>query len=328
MWAGDDFATAKAALLQAAGRKARSHPCPRECGCRHRVVEDGDGRIVAVCQCEPWNCNDFRLSEADLVVYELSWGKLGRAVAKAFGCEPRADAVGLPGTRQVAALGGKSLPVFLTVQLEAQDLRSVAGQLAARQRGGFILLAPTRRFMDASTRELLDRANAGFFDLESHLELLESGRLHAPVSGGELFKAHLPEKKEAIRESEAARVFRLFGGLLEMGAGLKAPPAQVFDLLVFKKKSKAETAAACKCVASLITRRVAAIEEHFNLPIERLRAFASDLKERHRTVKGDRYARKKRGALDDEAQQYEDEDRPGKQEDENGYLPEERPDYG
>ena len=39
---------------------------------------------------------------------------------------------------------------------------------------------------------------------------------------------------------------------------------------------EAETAVACKCVASLITRRVTSIENHFHMPIEKLRAFASD----------------------------------------------------
>jgi hypothetical protein len=145
------------------------------------------------------------------------------------------------------------------------------------------------------------------------------------ASGVELSKAHRPE--EPISESEAAQVFRLFGELLGMGTDLVAPPARVFDLMVFKKMTKAETAVECKCVASLITKRVALIERHFAMPIERLRAFASDLKERQRTVRGDRYAKKKRGAVQGEPSQFADGDRAGAREDEDGYLPEERPGY-
>ena len=63
------------------------------------------------------------------------------------------------------------------------------------------------------------------------------------------------------------------------------------------------------------------------MPMERLRAFASDLKERQRTVKGDRYAKKKRGAVQDESAQFDDGDRAGAREDEDGYLPEERQGY-
>ena len=60
------------------------------------------------------------------------------------------------------------------------------------------------------------------------------------------------------------------------------------------------------------------------MPIERLRAFASDLKERQRTVKGDRYARKKQGAARDELEQYDSGDKPSLKEDDDGYLPEEK----
>jgi hypothetical protein len=134
-----------------------------------------------------------------------------------------------------------------------------------------------------------------------------------------LGEGHLPEQKSVISESEAAQVFRLFGELLAMGTDLVAPPARVFDLMVFKKLTKAETALECKCVASLITKRVALIERHFAIPMERLRAFASDLKERQRTVKGDRYAKKKQGAAREELEQCEDDERPGAEEDDDGY---------
>ena len=119
----------------------------------------------------------------------------------------------------------------------------------------------------------------------------------------------------------------MFGELLEMGTDLVAPPARVFDLMVFKKMTKAETALECRCVASLITKRVALIERHFAMHIERLRAFASDLKERQRTVRGDRYAKKKHGAVQDEPAQFDEGDRTGAREDEDGYLPEERHGY-
>jgi hypothetical protein len=69
---------------------------------------------------------------------------------------------------------------------------------------------------------------------------------------------------------------------------------------------------------------VAAIERHFNMPIERLRAFASDLKERQRMVRGNRYAKKKRGAVQDEREHYDGGDRPGAKEDDDGYLLEEK----
>ena len=139
-----------------------------------------------------------------------------------------------------------------------------------------------------------------------------------------LFAARLPEKRELLPEGEYLRVFHLFGELLAMGPDLVASPARVFDLMIFRKLTKGETAVACKCSASLITRRVATIEGHFGMPMEKLQDFASDIKERQRTVKGDRYAKKKQGGVRDEVEQYDDGDKASLGEDDEGFLPEER----
>jgi hypothetical protein len=303
---------------------AMSIPCPHECGCAHEVIRHEDGSIVGVCRCESWSCDDIELKEEDLVLLELNWSRLGRAVAAAFRCEPREARLGVPGVVQVGSFGGVAVPVVLSIQTERRDFRSALTELVVRLRGGFILLAPTNQFVDAPTKELVANAKAGIFDLESYVSVLASGKLEATRDGGELFAALLPEKAEPLRESESLRVFRLFGELLAMGTKLKASPARVFDSMVFKKMTKAETAVACKCAASLITKRVALIENHFHMPIEKLRAFASDLKERQRTVKGDRYAKKKHGAVRDEPEQYDGGDKPSVREDDAGYLPEEK----
>ncbi len=137
--------------------------------------------------------------------------------------------------------------------------------------------------------------------------------------------AALARAKGPLQEAECLRVFRLFGELMSMGTELVASPARVFDLMVFKRLTKAETAVACKCAASLITRRVGAIEGHFGMSMERLSDFASDIKERRRTVKGDLYVKKKDGGVRDEVEQYDDGDSEGLEEDEDGYLPEEGP---
>ena len=186
----------------------------------------------------------------------------------------------------------------------------MVARLVAKLPKGFVLLAPSSRLCTASATEMLGRVNAGFFTLEDHVTLLGSGRLNAPKTGAELFVAHLPEMKDAVREADLGRALQLFGGLMGLGPRLKkAQPARVFDLMVFQKKTKAETASVCECAASLITKRVALIERHFNMSMERLLAISSDLGERLRTVKGDRYARKQHGARRDESAECEtDED--------------------
>jgi len=323
-----EFDAVRGAFLRARpGAEAKSVPCPHECGCAHEVIHHDDGSIVGVCRCDSWNCEDLSLKAEDLVLLELNWARLGRALASAFGFDPKEAVFGVPGVMQIGSFGGAGLPIVLSIQHEPDEFRSALTELAVRLREGFVVLAPTSRWFDVRSKELLASAKAGFFDLESHVALLPGGKLDARRSAGELFAGHLPEKKELVRDAKSLRVFRLFGELLAMGTKLKASPARVFDLMVFQKRSKAETAVACKCAASLVTRRVALIESHFQLRIEKLRAFASDLKERQRTVKADRYAKKKRGAIPDEPTQYDNGDKGSPKEDDDGYLPEEKPDY-
>lgn len=305
-WLGPAFDAVAAVCLRETRRMVERIPCDFGCACNHRVRRRDTG-LVGVCDCGE-ECQDVPLTEADVKVWEVDLARLGRAVAKGLKGEARDTKLGLERTQQIAALGDEALPIVLTLPHDERDFTNTVAQLVARLPKGFVLLSPTKRFCTAPATELLGKVNAGFFSLEAHVTLLASGKLHAAKSGAELFAAHLPEKKEAILESDSVRVFRLFRELLAMGTKLTATPAQVFDFMVFKKMTRAETALACKCSAPLITRRVALIEGHFHMPIEKLLAFASDLKERDSTVKGDRYAKKKRGAIPDEPRQYNDDD--------------------
>lgn len=211
--------------------------------------------------------------------------------------------------------------VGCSVAQQPTEAASGAPSAQSRDRGGRKQAGSERKAVGASGDgpEVL----AALARIEGKVDAVRKAQ---SASGVGQFKAPLPEQTEAISESESAQVFRLFGELLAMGTHLVAAPARVFDLMVFKQMTKAETAWECQCVASLITKRVALIERHFALPIERLRAFASDLKERQRTVKGDRYAQKKRGAAREELEPYEDGDQPSLKEEEDGYWPEERQD--
>lgn len=293
-------------LLRTTGETAHSYPCPQGCGCAHEIIRHDRGRIVAVCRCDPWNCDDIPLEPADTVLVELNWPKLGRAIASALDCDvANCTALGA-GTRQVATFGGAGLPVVLTIQQDRAGFAGVVAQLVATLKERFILLAPTNRFYDAHSQALLKGARAGFFALESHLELLPTGRLYAARRAGELFAPFLPEQTGVVKEAKSKLVFRLFGELMSLGTHLKAPPAQVFDLMILKKLTHAETAVACKCAPSLITRRVGVIEGHFQMTMLELLDFASDLKERQTTVKADKYAKKKHGSPQIDAQEPDD----------------------
>lgn len=185
---GCTFDTFKELFLRQLPEPAKSYPCPRECGCAHAVVRHKDCVIVAVCRCEPSHCDDIRLSDADIVILELNWIKLGRAIAKAFGLTRRETETGVPGAIQIAAYGEDALPVILTIQHDRDAFRQAVTALAAHLRGRFIIFAPTADFMDAPTRQLLAASNAVFFPLDSTIRLSPAGRLSAPKTLPELLE--------------------------------------------------------------------------------------------------------------------------------------------
>ena len=323
---GAAFEPMKDLILRENPNLAQLLPCPRGCALAHDIICRPDGSLVATCGADPNQPRDILLTPAEITPWEVSWSRLGHALFEILELHGKPAPLPLPNTLQIGAWSADGVPVILTVQVCGATFRRVVAELVARLQRRFILLAPTSYHCDAPCQELLAHARAAFFPLETTVLLSENRHLRTTRPPGELFAQITPRRNEAD-ESEAARVFRLFGELLGMGTDLVAPPARVFDLMVFKKMTKAETALECRCVASLITKRVALIERHFAKPIGRLRAFASDLKERQRTVKGDRYARKKHGDARDEPQQYDDGDRPGAREDDDGYLPEEKPSW-
>ena len=138
------------------------------------------------------DCDNISLLAADVKIFELKWRLLGRAVAKALNCG-ETESEFSPGTWQIATAGDHSLPVVLTIQPDKGSFRTVVAKLAERFPLGFILLAPTKRFFNAASHELLTKINAGFFDLESHFTLTDDGKLEADKLGTELFARQLAE---------------------------------------------------------------------------------------------------------------------------------------
>src|SRR6059036_3964256 len=68
---------------------AQSFPCPRECGCFHRVNYNEDGTITATCACKPPTCEQLTLTLAEVTAMEVNRAELGRAICKAFGLDSK-----------------------------------------------------------------------------------------------------------------------------------------------------------------------------------------------------------------------------------------------
>jgi hypothetical protein len=254
--------------------------------------------MVGVCRCESWNCDDLVLSEDDVAVWEVNWSRLGRALVAALGCEPREVKLDLPRTMQIGAFGPSAVPVVLTIPGERQDLENVVCRLAVRLREGFIVLTPTNRLFDARVMELMGIAKAGHFALESHVTVLPSGALVAKTPGGELFARFLPEDGGGAGVKEAARVFGLIKRLESEPRQRKAPLVTVFRLLVLEGRSQNAVALYCRCAKSLVSARVTTIEERLGMSIERLRSYASTLREMETSVKAERRRRHQDGAIE------------------------------
>lgn len=269
---GEHYEAVKMSFLRATGRKAPVHPCPHECGCWHEIVEHDDGEIVGVCQCDPLTCDNLELTAEAIELFELNTAKLGRSVARAFGCDAKETDMGLPGTWQVGAFSGASLPVVLSIQHNAGDFRNTVAQLVCKLRERFVLLAPTSRYADCISLGMLTGVKAGFFDLESNLNLASNGVLVARRSGGELFSRFLPEPTS---DGVAQQLFALVRQLESETSWRKAPILQVFRLYCMENLSRDEVAKRCGCVPSLVTLRLKTIEQKLGRKPSELRQFSS-----------------------------------------------------
>jgi hypothetical protein len=146
-----------------------------------------------VCDCDEPDCEDLVLRAEDIVVWELDLAKLGRAVARTLEVDARGADLGVFGARQIGAFGAVAMPVVLVAHPGARGLGGVAAHLVARLKERFVLLGPTSRLFDGECQGLLASVGARFFDLESQLDLMPSGRLAARKKAEQLFAPLLAE---------------------------------------------------------------------------------------------------------------------------------------
>lgn len=292
---GEEFERVRNSFVIPTGEEATSFPSAQICECSLRVVKHAPDHIVGLSDCDLGGCNDVKLSPPEIAISELNWKKLGRAIAAALGCDYRESDLGIPGTKQIAAFGASSLPILLTIQHERHWFASAVSQALALLGKQFILLSPTSQFLDANSKGMIANARAGFFPLETILTVNANGTLQASKSAGELFSAFLPEAAAPVQKSEALRVFEIVRKLRSESGKEVAPLFDVFNYLVLDGLSQRQAAKKCDCSIGTMSLRVTALEERFELTIEQLRGFASDLKEMESTVKGDKYRRKSEG---------------------------------
>jgi len=246
---GDHFPAFKILCLQPNADQPQSYPCPRECGCWHRIIRRHDATgAVAACRCTPPNCPDLALTNDDITPLEVNRPKLGRALCRALLLNSKPADLALPFTAQIGSWSADPVPAILTIQTDPELFRRVVADLVATLNQPFILLAPTATHLDAHCQQLLARVRAAFFALESHLILTPSGTLQPRAPPGELFARFTPQPKEPD-EDVARRAFALV-------QQFDPETLAVFRLYCVDALSAAETAAKCHSSKSTVIRRL------------------------------------------------------------------------
>jgi hypothetical protein len=271
---GEQFPPLRA-FLRATTKRAGVIPCPHGCGCEHEIIKRKNGALVALCRCEPCSCDDFTVTAEQATLLELNTVKLGRVIATVFSGTAKETDLGVQGTKQIGSFGNGALAIVLVIRPDTESFTNAVAQLVARLPERFILLSPSRRFWNGNSSAWLKTAKAGLIDLESNLIFLPGGKFQARKSGGELFSPYLPQSSEPISVNEARRLFALLKALESESNYRKAPVTRVFQLYCLERQSRNEVAKACRCVPSLITLRLKAIEHKLGRKPLQLREISS-----------------------------------------------------
>jgi hypothetical protein len=292
---GEQFDEFKDAFLQLAAGVPKGMPCPRGCGCTHEIVAreecgvssvegrkktEADRREagpLAICRCDPPNCPDILLTPDDIVLLELSWTKLARALCHAFALDYKPADLGLLNTRQIGSWSADAVPVILTIQHERRWFRTVLLELLARLRRRFILLAPTAKNIDAVSHELLASSDGAFFSFDATVTLTAEGslRLRGAVPG-ELFARFSPQPGDSDEEI-ASRAFALVHQLASQGTRKEPSVMAVFRMYCIDGFSVSTIARKCDTSRMTVRQRLRLIEKKTGMDVDQLRKYSAHL---------------------------------------------------
>ena len=148
--------------------------------CLHRVVDHGDGEIIAVCNDEDRYCDKITLSPGDIIINKLDFRTLASVVAQVFNFPPEfAPVEGFYQTfllGKIQPIGSRRFPIFLTIQRDKANMKDAAVCLLAKTDTPFVLLSPTGKSVDREMADLLAHHKSQFMLLEDILAWDEINR--------------------------------------------------------------------------------------------------------------------------------------------------------
>jgi hypothetical protein len=275
-WWLDQLPQFQELCLEPDTRRPHLYPCPIGRGCSYALRPEVNGTFTGKCQWEPTHCPDAAFSLADITPLRLSWGRLGRALCRAFDLNPQMLDLPFPATRQIGSWSSDSVPVILTIQCDTYFFQFVVSALGNRLRRPFILFAPTNLHIDAHTQELLANAQAEFFTLTHTTRLTDEGTLAPLRPPGVLFSKLAPKP---LDESAADSLRTVLALLEEMDKGNFDDPApsRVFWLYCVKCLSIRQIMEKLDCPRGNIQRRLALIEKKTGKSLKYFRQFSAHL---------------------------------------------------
>ena len=206
---GSDFHIA-CYFFRPTDRRASRFPCPRHGGdgCPRRVVDYGDGEIIAVCNDEDEGCDDITLSPEDIISHELDRRKMVEVVAKALEIQPAfAPLEGFHRTFMVGEInagGSRRFSVFLTTPLDADSLLGIMARLLAKLRSPFMLLTYTKNIVSQEMIEMMDQNKSCFMALDEILVWDEQvGGLVGGMPANELLSGFLEKAAPELTKSNS-----------------------------------------------------------------------------------------------------------------------------
>jgi hypothetical protein len=196
-------------------RKDRASSFPRpDGGLPYQVIEHGRNDLVGVCQ---ETGETITLSRSQLVVYELDQQRLATQVASALGVDAVHRIVTQEG--RLFSLGsfrptGHSVAAFLILPSDAAEVMSGAASLISQGLSPFLLLTPTRRFVNAELDLRLRSLRSANLPLVEALVVADDGRWSI---ADEVIRAALPDRP-VEEEPLSDRAQSVLMAMLELGA--------------------------------------------------------------------------------------------------------------
>ena len=177
---GPDFTNAQP-FLHPTTQQSILYPCtaPHPCGCYHERIHHAD-HLVAVCRCEPAECDNIEIQPKDLKIHILDLKKFTKALQDVFGFDASNNGTtafpAAPSAWPIGTYKDNNTSVYFLTRLSEDEFIKELEGLASAEHSPFILLTPTNQFKTPTIQMILQRQKAIMIPLEPYLSFKSPGK--------------------------------------------------------------------------------------------------------------------------------------------------------